>query len=111
MRAAIWFLLPSDGEFILDPISLQYYLARRGCRVILTGGDVTGCPFEDKLNWEQDPYENKEKEKSPLSTTENRNTGEPPLSPKEERRKDLSCRSKVKSPILSTNQFSQLGAN
>ena len=35
MRAAIWFLLPSDGEFILDPVSLQYYLARRGRRVIL----------------------------------------------------------------------------
>ena len=68
MRAAIWFLLPSDGEFILDPVSLQYYLARRGRCVILRGGDVMERPLEDKLNWEQDPYENKEKEKSPLST-------------------------------------------
>ena len=111
MRAAIWFLLPSDGEFILDPVSLQYYLARRGRRVILRGGDVKGRPLEDKLNWEQDPCEYKEKEKSPLSTTKNRNTGEPPLSPEEERRKDLSCRSKAKSPIQSANQTSQLGAN
>ena len=50
MRAAIWFLLPSDGTFIRDSSSLRYYLARQGRRVILRGGDVTGQPWKNKLN-------------------------------------------------------------
>ena len=37
MQAAIWFLLPSNGEFLLDPQSLQYFLAYQGHRVILRG--------------------------------------------------------------------------
>ena len=51
MRAAIWFLLPSDGMFIRDFSSLHYYLACQGRRVILRGGEVTGQPWENKLNW------------------------------------------------------------
>ena len=51
MRAAIWFLLPSDGVFIYDSSSLHYYLARQGWRVILRRGNVTGQPWENKLNW------------------------------------------------------------
>ena len=51
MRAAIWFLLLSDGTFIRDSSSLHYYLACQGRRVILRGGDVTGQPWENKLNW------------------------------------------------------------
>ena len=51
MRAAIWFLLPSDGTFIRNSSSLHYYLARQGHRVILRGGDVTRQPWENKLNW------------------------------------------------------------
>ena len=35
MRAALWFLLPSDGEFRRSSTSLQYYLARQGRHVIL----------------------------------------------------------------------------
>ena len=41
MRAALWWLLPSDGEFRRASHSLQYYLARQGRRVVLRGGDVT----------------------------------------------------------------------
>ena len=107
MRAAIWFLLPSDGEFTLNPVSLQYYLARRGRLVILRGGDITGRPLEDKLNWEQGLHEEKEKENSPLSTPENRNKEKLPLGKREERRKSSSLQNKVKLPIQSANQFFQ----
>ena len=55
MRAALWFLLPSDGEFRRSSTSLQYYLARQGWRVILRGGDVTQPPLESYLNWIDDP--------------------------------------------------------
>ena len=44
MRAAIWFLLPSDGTFLRDSSSPRYYLARQGRRAVLRGGDVTGRP-------------------------------------------------------------------
>ena len=47
MRAAIWFLLPSDGTFLRDDSSLRYYLAHQGRRAVLRGGDVTGRPWEN----------------------------------------------------------------
>ena len=40
MRAAIWWLLPSDGIFRRASNSLQYFLTRQGWRVVLWGGDV-----------------------------------------------------------------------
>ena len=55
MRAAIWWLLPSDGEFRRSSHSLQYYLVRQGRRVVLRGGDVTLPPLESYLNWVADP--------------------------------------------------------
>ena len=54
MRAAIWFLLPSDGTFRLSSTSLQYFLTRQGRRVILRGGDVTLPPWERYLDWVPD---------------------------------------------------------
>ena len=51
MRAAIWFLLPSDGTFRRSSTSLQYSLTRQGQRVVLRGGDVTLPPLEHYLNW------------------------------------------------------------
>ena len=51
MRAAIWFLLPSDGTFHRSSSSLQYFLTRQGRRVVLRGGDVTPPPWERHLNW------------------------------------------------------------
>ena len=41
MRAALWWLLPSDGEFCRAPHALHYYLARQGRHVVLRGGNVT----------------------------------------------------------------------
>ena len=55
MRAAIWWLLPSDGIFRLASDSLQYFLTRQGWRVVLRGGDVTQPPSERYLNWVHDP--------------------------------------------------------
>ena len=55
MRAAMWFLLPSDGVFHRSSTSLQYYLTRQGRRVVLRGGDVTQPPMERRLNWIPDP--------------------------------------------------------
>ena len=55
MRAAMWFLLPSDGVFRRSSTSLQYYLTRQGRRVVLQGGDVTQPPMERRLNWIPDP--------------------------------------------------------
>ena len=55
MRAALWWLLPSDGEFRRASHSLQCYLARQGRRVVLRGGDVTRQIYENCLNWIPDP--------------------------------------------------------
>ena len=56
MRAALWWLLPSDGEFRRASHSLQYYLARQGRRVVLQGGDVTQPKiYENRLFWIPDP--------------------------------------------------------
>ena len=55
MRAAMWWLLPSDGEFRLSSHSLQYYLTRQGRCVVSRGGDVTLPLLESYLNWVADP--------------------------------------------------------
>ena len=51
MRAAIWFLLPSDGTFRRSSSSLQYFLTRQGRHVVLREGDLTPPPWECHLNW------------------------------------------------------------
>ena len=55
MRAALWWLLPSDGEFLRASHSLHYYLARQRWRVVLRGGDVTRPFYESRENWVVDP--------------------------------------------------------
>ena len=50
MRAALWWLLPSDGDFRRTPIGLHYYLACQGRRVVLRGGDVTQPLYESRMN-------------------------------------------------------------
>ena len=55
MRAAIGWLLPSDGIFHHSSDSLQYFLTCQGRRVALRGGDVTLPLFERYLNWVDDP--------------------------------------------------------
>ena len=55
MRAAMWWMLPSDGEFRRSSHSLQYYLTRQGRCVVLRGGDVTLPLLESYINWVADP--------------------------------------------------------
>ena len=55
MRAAMWFLLPSDGVFRHSSMSLQYYLTHQGWRAVLQAGDMTRPPLERSLNWIPDP--------------------------------------------------------
>ena len=55
MRTAVWWLLPSDGEFCRAPHALHYYLARQGRRVVLRGGNVTRPFYESRVNWVVDP--------------------------------------------------------
>ena len=55
MRDALWWLLPSDGDFRRATSGLHYYLARQGRRVVLQGGDATQPLFESRMNWVYDP--------------------------------------------------------
>ena len=55
MRAALWWLLASDGDFRRASSGLHYYLAHQGWRVVLRGGDVTQPLYESRMNWVHDP--------------------------------------------------------
>ena len=55
MRAALWWLLPSDGNFRRASNGIHYYLARQGRRVVLRGGDVTHPLYESRMHWIPDP--------------------------------------------------------
>ena len=54
MRVALWWLLPSDGDFRRVSSGLHYYLAHQGRRVVLRGGDVTQPIYESRMNWVYD---------------------------------------------------------
>ena len=55
MRAAIWWLLPSDGIFRRASNSLQYFLTCQGRGVVLRGADVAYPPYNSHINWIPDP--------------------------------------------------------
>ena len=55
LRAALWWLLPSDGNFRRVPNGLHYFLTCRGRRVILRGGNITVPYYDSCLNWIHDP--------------------------------------------------------
>ena len=55
IRASLWWLLPSDGEFQSTPSGNQYYLARQGRRVVLRGGDIKAPLRNSHVNWIYDP--------------------------------------------------------
>ena len=55
IRAALWWLLPSDGEFRRASNGIQYYLARQERRVVLRGGNMTQPFHESRLCWIPDP--------------------------------------------------------
>ena len=55
LSAALWWLLPSDGNFRRAANGLQYYLARQGRCVVLRWGDITVPFHESRLYWIHDP--------------------------------------------------------
>ena len=55
MRAALWWLLPSDGDFRWASDGIHYYLARQGRCVVLRGGDVTQHLYKSRMHWIPDP--------------------------------------------------------
>ena len=55
MRASLWWLVPSYGEFQQATTGIHYYLARQGRRVVLRGDDVTQTLFGSRMNWIYDP--------------------------------------------------------
>ena len=55
MRAASWWLLPSDGNLRRATNGIHYYLARQGWRVVLRVGDVTHPLYENRMHWIPDP--------------------------------------------------------
>ena len=55
MGAALWWLLPSDGEFRRASNGTHYYLARQGWCVVLRGGDMTHPLYESRMHWIPDP--------------------------------------------------------
>ena len=54
LRAALWWLLPTDGDFRRAPNGLHYFLARQGRRVVLRGGNITVPYYDSRLNWVHD---------------------------------------------------------
>ena len=55
IRAALWWLLPSDGEFRKASNCIQNYLACQRRRVVLRGGNMTQPFHESRLCWIPDP--------------------------------------------------------
>ena len=96
MRAALWWLLPSDGEFRRASHSLHYYLARQGRCVVLRGGNVIRPFYESRANWVIDPGPPASRrpatEVSPTPTPallmpSSRDTSQPPRRQKSRRRR------------------------
>ena len=50
LRAALWWLLPMDGDFRRAPNGLHYFIARQGRRVVLRGGNITVPYYDSRLN-------------------------------------------------------------
>ena len=58
LRTALWWLLPTDGDFQRASNGLHYYLARQVRRVVLRGGNVTSPLHQSCLHWIHDPNPN-----------------------------------------------------
>ena len=54
LRAALWWLLPPEGDFRRAPNGLHYFLARQGRRVVLRGGNITVPYYDSRLYWVHD---------------------------------------------------------
>ena len=54
LRAALWWLLPPEGDFRRAPNSLHYFLARQGRCVVLRRGNITVPYCDSRLYWVHD---------------------------------------------------------
>ena len=106
MRAAIWWLLPSDGIFRRASNSLQYYLTRQGWRVVLRGGDVTRPPLESLLNWVCDPVPPPARRPDDLAAPSPSEKMPPRDAPSKLPRRLRPRRRRERQPGLSTNENS-----
>ena len=109
MRAALWWLLPSDGIFCRASDSLQYYLTCQGRRVVLRRGDVTLPPLERYLNWVPDPAPPPTRYHGDLTSpapSENQENTPPRDASRKLPRRLQPCRRREKQPGLSTNENS-----
>ena len=106
MRAAIWWLLPSDCVFRRASNSLQYYLIRQGRRVVLRGGDVTRPPFERRLNWVLDPVPSPARHLDDLATPSPSENTPPRDAPSKLPRRLRPRRRRERQLELSTNENS-----
>ena len=68
LRTALWWLLPTDGDFRRASNGLHYYLAHQGRRVVLLGGNVTSPLHQSRLNWIHDPNPTQSHRVEPKST-------------------------------------------
>ena len=73
LRAALWWLLPRDGDFRRASDCIHYYLARQGRRVVLRGGNVTSPLHERRLLWIHDPHPNQPSRVTPRKTVPKKN--------------------------------------
>ena len=78
MRASLWWLLPSDGEFQSTPDGHHYYLARQGRRVVLRGGDVKAPLANSRVNWIYNLHSNQSHHVEPRQTAPKSNTNTVP---------------------------------
>ena len=108
MRAVLWWLLPSDGEFRRSSHSLQYYLTRQGRCVVLRGGDVAQPLYESRLNWVYDPTPPAPRRQDDLTSpapASDENTPPSEVHPKLPKRL-RPCRRRKKQPASSANKNS-----
>ena len=73
LRTALWWLLPTDGDFRWASNGLHYYLARQGRRVVLRGGNVTSPLHQSHLHWIHDPNPNQSHRVEPKRTVPRNN--------------------------------------
>ena len=106
MRAAMWWLLPSDGEFRRSSHSLQYYLTRQGRRVVLRGGDVTLPLLESYLNWVADPMPPPTRRLADLTSPAPSENTPPADGSRKLPRRLRPCRCRGKQPAFSANENS-----
>ena len=112
MRAAIWWLLPSDGIFHRASEFLQYFLTHQGRRVVLRGGDVTLPPSERYLTWVHDPappptrYHGDLTSSAPSGNRDNQENTPPQDASRQLPRRSWPRRRREKQPGSSTNNNS-----